>query len=376
MPEWNGKPEPPPIKTSGKYISEEPRTDWSQVNGTIPVRSNRSKPEPEDWHNDSTGSEWNKRSFETDYKESPRGGEWNKDIPIIKETPAHARNSWVDDVPPVIERLPPEHGKAKDRWNGHPANADVDRWNSQPVETPVQPNDRWNGSKLEPVKISERRNSHVLPPIKNGTQWNDHAAEVKMNDRYNMTEPLNNEDRWIGHTPVEPIKNAEHWKSHAVESIKNGWSEETVVEEWSEEPMTNHQIDSVISKWQDDNERNEWLPAEESFDKEDIPQPEFPEIREEELPEDDLGPENDLVYKSPHRDSVVTHRESEYENSLTVTNKETDIVRDRRPSVMSNKGVLPSLDLSEMNSEMIMPRNDVPELTIDDGDPTISRAKR
>ncbi|XP_054720543.1 uncharacterized protein LOC129230167 [Uloborus diversus] len=371
-PEWNNETEPTPAKVSNKYVPEE-RTDWSKVNGTIGVRNNKPKPDLEDWRNDSTSSEWKNRSVESEWsKDSPKT-EWNHDIPIIKETPPHGRSSWESDVPPIVDRVPPivdkvtEKVKGSDRWNGHPVDVtkDKDRWNSTSLE-PVKSTESWNNKKLEPVKSSDRRNSVV--PAKTSELWNGHVAEpVKATDRWNspVDTPKVNNDRWAKHSSVEPVNNAEHWKN-SVEPAKSGWNEETIEEEeeWAE-PMSNHQIDSIISDWQNDNENSEWMPDdEESFEKE-LPKTDYSEDLDKELPMVEIETVDDRTFKQP-RDSI------DYEgNTLAVISKD-----ERRASVLSNKGLAPSLDIPELSSDLLMPRTEVPAIAIDDSDPTMSRAKR
>ncbi|GFS29195.1 hypothetical protein NPIL_655762 [Nephila pilipes] len=515
MSQWDGEPEPPPPTTgkiAGKYIPDEPRTDWSKVNGTVGGRGSRHAPEPEEWRNDSTSSDWKKRSLESEWskdsadwrKESPPP-DWNQETPppVIK-VPKQVRKGWVDDTPPVPERVSPEAVKPVDRWgthpvepvkgndqwnghpaksskdidqwNGHPAKSskdidqwnglpakpvkdvdqwnghsmkptkdidqwnghsmkptkdidqwnghsakpakdsadrwnshpvepakepdrwnnhppqptkDFDRWNEEPAEIPLQSSDRWSNKGLEPAKTAERRNSHsVVPTIKSNEKWNGHTAEVKNEDRWNEhsvkskngdrwkagPEPVKNEERWDSNGTTEPVRNAERWKSHA-DSTKNGWSEETIVQEdWADEEMTDHQMDAIISEWQDDNERNEWLPNEEEYEK-DLPKPEYPEIQVKEPPEIKEELESDINFKPP-----PSPREPiEFETSLTLTVdlSEVDRTRDRRPSVMSTKGPIdvPLLDLSG-SMMAVAAQQEVPQLPLDEDDPTMSRAKK
>ncbi|CAL1285882.1 unnamed protein product, partial [Larinioides sclopetarius] len=291
----------------------------------------------------------------------------------------------------------PEPAKEVDRWNSHPTEpaADYDRWKDQPAEPPAISKDRWSNKTLEPVKPVERRGS-VIPPVKIADKWNDHPAEVKNGDRWNNqsikakngerwnapvepnkkeerwnapVEPNTKEERWDSNGTIEPVRNAERWKNS---EAKNGWSEETIVQEdWADEDMSNHQMDALISEWQEDNERDDWLPEEEEYEKE-MPKPEYPEIQVNEPPgsQDDL--EIEPIFKPP---PPPTKEPSEYETSLTLTAEpsEADRTRDRRASVLSAKGPIdvPLLDLSMMSAPP-----EVPQLPLDDSDPTMSRAKR
>ncbi|XP_042894780.1 protein unc-13 homolog B isoform X2 [Parasteatoda tepidariorum] len=447
MSQWNGEgADPATPKAVSKFPTDESRTDWSKVNGTVGARTGKRLPEVEDWHKDSTSSEWKKGSLDSQWsKDSSK--DWNQDTPVVKEPPKLSRPSWIEETPTKVERVLPETSKnAADHWsdNSLDTNKEVDRWNSQAVEPNKRDNDRWNTNSVETVKevdqwdrqsksskedqwnnhpsepvkevdrwtnrtvvetekdsnkwnspkvetptkmdrrnskkldagkAAERRNSSVSI-TKNGEQWTNHPTEIKT-DLWNETiEPIKEDDMWDERTNKEPIRNAERWKNQADDAINNGWSEETIVQDWADEPMSNHQMDSLISEWQDDNERNEWVPDEEEekeFENEHT-KPEFPDIQIKEPSINDINGkevENDVSYKIQTTDSI------DYESTLTVNGKDEDMVLNRRPSIISMKGVPPSLAIvPDLTIEMVLPKSEVSEIIIDDGDPNMSRAKR
>lgn len=408
-----------PTKSSDRWTNhapEHPTKDVDRRNSKQPIVVEPVKP----------ADHWNNQKLEpvknTDRRNShlpsKNGDQWSNNV--VPEIPK-VSDRWNDHPKEVHPKEvakngdrwndhPKETVKNGDRWNDHPKEAvkTADRWNDHPKET-VKNGDRWvdaNHAK-ETSKNGDRWNDHAKSTPKNGDQWNDHVIEtpkvndrwndhpkatVKGSDRYNghpsdavknnnwngPTETIQEDDDWMMNTSsVDTVKNAETWKNH--EPMKNGWSEETIVQEdWVEEPMTDLQLDTMIDEWQEENEQNEWLPEEENFDDE-LSKPEFPDELDNE-PMDDMEPPI-IDFKPPVRDSIDYSGNLTVGNltvgNLTVNGKELDVIRDRRPSVLSIKGVAPSLESSEIIvSELLLPRTDVPELTIDDGDPTMSRAKR
>ncbi|KAG8189118.1 hypothetical protein JTE90_028657 [Oedothorax gibbosus] len=391
---------PVPVKVADRWggLPTEPVKD--------PDRWNKHPPEPA-----KDPDRWNKHP-----PEPTKDDRWNKQLPEPTKDP----DRWTGhpaQVPKVADHWNgpvAEAAMEPNRWNGQPveiAKAAPDRWKEPTVETPK---DKWNGQPpAEPTTTSElwnnktldtakapveRRNSHVAAPVKNGEQWNGHSAEVKKGDRWNNhpvevkngdrwngTEPSKKEDKWDSNVPTEPVRNAERWKTHA-DSIKNGWSEETIVQEdWADDAMTNHQIDSLINEWQDDTEEPEWMVEEEEEEEEEEmdyekepPKPDFPEIQVKEPPPAPIP----IIEKEPESDfkSQVTNS-IEFETSLTLTvdKSEADIARDRRASVLSTKGLAPSLDVPsiDFSGAIMFPSEPVvPTLPIDEADPTMSRAKR
>lgn len=324
--------------------------------------------------------------------------QWNNHVPEIPKV----SEPWNDHPKETIKSEdrwndhPPETVKNGERWNDHPKEAvkSVDLWNDHRKDS-VKSVDRWNDQPKESVKTTDQWNDHSKEITKNGEQWNDHPKETtKANDRWNghSNDTTKGIDRWNGHSSdatitshtwngpnetvqedddwmmntssVDTVKNAETWKNR--EPMNSGWSEETIVQDWEDDRMAENQIDNIINDWQEENEQNEWLPEDERFE-EDITKPEFPDQFDNEPVINERKQSSEL--KPQIRNSI------DYSGNLTVNGKDADIISDRRPSVLSMKGVVPPVEPSGLLNDLLFPASDVPTLTIDD-DPNMSRAKR